>query len=98
MPLIEDLLSLGIRGLHALEPEALDIREVKSKCGDRVCLVGSVSLVTLGRGTPEQVEAGGPIRDLGGNGGYVLSSSNSIASHIPVENALALARAAAAQH
>jgi uroporphyrinogen decarboxylase len=99
VPIVEDLLSLGIAGLHALEPEALDIREVKRRWGDRVCLAGNVSLVTLGRGTPEEVEAEakGLIRDLGREGGYMLSSSNSIASYVPVENALALGRAAAQQ-
>ncbi len=67
--------------------------------GDRVCLAGNVSLVTLGRGTPEQVsaEAEGLVRDLGEGGGYMLSSSNSIASYVPAENALALGRAAAGQ-
>ncbi len=99
VPIIEDLLSLGISGLHALEPEALDIREVKRRWGDRVCLAGNVSLVTLGRGTPAEVmaEAKGLIRDLGRDGGYMLSSSNSIASYLPVENALAMGRAAAEQ-
>ncbi len=99
VPIVEDLLSLGIHGLHSLEPEALDIREVKRRWGDRVCLAGNVSLVTLGRGTPEQVEAeaAGLIRDLGRDGGYMLSSSNSIASYVPVDNALAMGRAAAEQ-
>jgi len=99
VPLIDDLLSLGISGLHALEPEALDIRQVKRGWGDRVCLVGNVSLVTLGRERPEQVEAEakGLIQDLGEGGGYMLSSSNSIASYVPLENALALVRVAAGQ-
>jgi len=96
VPLIDDLLSLGINALHALEPEALDIREVKRRWGDRLCLIGNVSLVTLGRGTPQQVqaEAAALIRDLGEGGGYILSSANSLSSYVPVENALALARAA----
>jgi uroporphyrinogen-III decarboxylase len=96
VPLIDDLVSLGINGLHALEPETLDIREVKRRWGDRVCLIGNVSLVTLGRGTPDQVEAeaAGLIRDLGFSGGYILSSSNSLTSYVPVDNALALARMA----
>jgi hypothetical protein len=95
VPLIPDLLSLGINALHALEPEALDIREVKRRWGNRVCLIGNVSLVTLGRGSAAQVEAeaAGLIRDLGPSGGYILSSSNSLTSYVPVENALALARA-----
>jgi uroporphyrinogen decarboxylase len=93
-PLIDDLLSLGLAGLHPIEPEAMDIREVKRRWGDRVCLVGNVSLVTLGRGTPEQVEAEARalLRDLGPEGGYMLSSANSIASYIPVENVRAMAR------
>jgi uroporphyrinogen decarboxylase len=96
VPLIDDLLSLGINALHALEPEALDIREVKRRWGDRVCLIGNVSLGTLGRGTPAQVEAEASalIRDLGRSGGYILSSSNSLTSYVPVDNALALAQIA----
>ena len=99
VPLIDDVLTLGISGLHALEPEALDIREVKRRWGSRACLVGNVSLVTLGRGTPEQVEAeaAGLIRDLGKDGGYILSSANSLTSYVPVENALALAQAVSEQ-
>jgi uroporphyrinogen decarboxylase len=97
--LIDDILTLGISGLHPLEPEALDIREVKRRWGSRACLVGNVSLVTLGRGTPEQVEAeaAGLIRDLGRDGGYLLSSANSLTSYVPVENALALAQAVSEQ-
>ncbi len=92
--LIDDLLSLGLAGLHPFEPEAMDIREMKRQWGNRVCLIGNVSLVTLGRGTPAQVEAEtqGLIRDLGPAGGYMLSSANSIASYVPVENVKAMAR------
>ncbi len=99
VPLIDDLRSLGINALHALEPEALDIREVKRRWGKQLCLIGNVSLVTLGRGTPAEVEAeaAGLIRDLGRDGGYILSSSNSLTSYVPVENALAMARAVASQ-
>ena len=99
VPLIEEFASLGISGLHALEPEALDIREVKRRWGKRLCLVGNVSLVTLGRGSPEEVEAEarGLIEDLGRDGGYMLSSSNSITSYVPVENARAMCRAVQSQ-
>jgi len=97
--LIEDLLSLGVAGLHPIEPEAMDIREVKRRWGKRACIVGNVSLVTLGRGSPEEVEAEarGLIRDLGPEGGYMLSSANSIASYVPVENVRAMARAVGGQ-
>ena len=97
MPILDQLVQTNPHALHSLDPQAgLDIAEVKRLYGDMLCLIGNVSLVTLGRGTPEQVaaEAKGLIRDLGENGGYMLSSSNSIASYLPVENVLALSRAA----
>lgn len=96
--LVDDLLSLGIAGLHPIEPEAMDIREVKRRWGARVCLIGNVSLVTLGRGSPEQVEAEArALIGLGWDGGYMLSSANSIASYVPVDNVRAMARAVVGQ-
>jgi uroporphyrinogen-III decarboxylase len=98
LPLMEDLLSLGISGLHPIEPEALDIRAVKRAYGDRVCLIGNVSLNLLGAGEPEAVkrEARALIRDLG-PGGYILSSANSIAGYCRLENVRALCSVALEQ-
>jgi uroporphyrinogen-III decarboxylase len=44
-----------------------------------------------------EAEAAALIRDLGSGGGYILSSANSLTSYVPVENAMALARAVASQ-
>ena len=95
MLLLEDLLSLGIAGLHPNEKGAMDIRAMKREYGDRLCLLGNVDLNILGMGTPEEVdeEVRGLIRDVGPGGGYMVSSGNSLADYLRLENVLALSQA-----
>jgi hypothetical protein len=95
MPFLEDLVNLGIVGLHPLEKGAMDIRAIKRSHGDRICLLGNVDLNLLGLGTPEDVEREvlGLIRDVGPGGGYVVTSGNSLAGYLRPENVLALSRA-----
>jgi uroporphyrinogen-III decarboxylase len=95
MPFMDDLLSLGIAGLHPLEKGAMDIRAVKEAYGDRVCVLGNVDLNILGMGTPEDVEdeVRGLIRDVGPGGGYIVTSGNSLAGYLKPENVLALSKA-----
>jgi uroporphyrinogen decarboxylase len=92
MPLMEDLLSLGMSGLNPIEPEAMDIVQVKEKYGKRVCIMGNVSLNILGLGTPQDVEREVErlIRVAGKGGGYILASGNSIPDYCKLENVLAL--------
>jgi uroporphyrinogen-III decarboxylase len=96
MPLLDDLLTLGMNGLANIEPNAMDINELKRKYGRRVCLVGNIDLhYTLTQGTPEEVEAEVKkrIQEVGPGGGYILASSNSIAAYCKPENVLAMHRA-----
>ena len=91
MPFMEDLLSLGIAGLHPNEKGAMDIRAVKRDYGHRICVLGNVDLNILGLGTPEDVdrEVRELIRDLGPGGGYIITSGNSLAGYLKPENVLA---------
>jgi len=95
IPFVDDLLSLGIAGLHPLEKGAVDIAQVKRDYGDRLCLLGNVDLNLLGMATPEEVDA--EVRELirvaGPGGGYIVTSGNSLASYVKPENALALSAA-----
>ena len=95
LPLMEDILSLGIAGLHPIEKGAMDIRGFKRDYGHRVCVLGNVDLNILAMGTPDQVEreVRDLIRDLGPGGGYIVTSGNSLASYVRAENALALSAA-----
>jgi uroporphyrinogen-III decarboxylase len=95
MPFLDDLVSLGIAGLHPLEKGAMDICAVKQAYGDRICVLGNVDLNLLGMGTPEDVdrEVRELIRDVGPGGGYIVTSGNSLAGYLKPENVLALAKA-----
>jgi len=95
MLFLDDLVGLGIAGMHPMEKGAMDIRAVKRSHGDRICLLGNVDLNLLGMGTPEDVdrEVRGLIRDVGPGGGYIVTSGNSLAGYLKPENVLALVHA-----
>jgi len=96
MEVIPDIIDAGIDALHPIEPEAMDILEVKRRFGDRLCIIGNISLAgVLARGTPEDVkkEARARMEALAPLGGYCLSSSNSIPPNVPIENFLAMIEA-----
>lgn len=95
MPFMDDLVSLGIAGVHPNEKGAMDPRVTKAKYGDRVCVLGNVDLNLLGMGTPEEVdkEVRALIHDLGPGGGYIVTSGNSLASYCDAANVRAMAEA-----
>jgi len=95
-PILDDLLTLGMNGLANIEPNAMDIVELKKKYGRRICLMGNIDLhYTLTRGTPEETEAEVKkrIEEIGPGGGYILASSNGLTAYCKPENVLAMNRA-----
>ena len=95
LPFVDDLLSVGVIGLHPNEKGAMDIREVKRTYRNRACVLGNVDLNLLGMGSPDAVdrEVHDLIRDVGPGGGYIVTSGNSLAGYLLPENVLALSRA-----
>ena len=95
LPMMDIWLKFGQDGIHPLEPEAMDIRQVKQAYGSRVCLIGNVDVDLLSNGNPLQIEkcVHDLIRDVAPNGGYLLSSGNSLTSYAKAENVLAMGRA-----
>lgn len=94
---MDDIISTGIDAIHPIEPKAMDIKELKRKIGDKLCLIGNIDLgYTLTRGTPTEVEdeVKQKIRDLAPGGGYCVSSSNTITNYVPIENYRAMINAA----
>ncbi len=89
-PILDMIISTGVDGINPLEPVAgMDIGEVKRKYGDRVCLIGNIDCGDLlSCGTPEQVRrtVRETIHIAGVNGGYIMSSSNTIHSSVKPEN------------
>ncbi len=95
LPFMDDLVSLGIAGLHPIEKGAMDIRAMKRDYGDRICLLGNVDLNLLGMGPPDNVrtEVRDLIRDVGPGGGYIVTCGNSLAGYLIPENVIALSEA-----
>jgi uroporphyrinogen decarboxylase len=85
---LDDLVDCGICALHPIEPIAMDIREVKARYGDRLCLVGNVEVDTLSRGTPDQVreQVRSLLREVAPGGGYCIGSSNTVPNYAQLEN------------
>jgi uroporphyrinogen decarboxylase len=95
LPIVEDLLAIGIKGIHPIDPNCMDIRSFKKNYGNRVCVLGNVNVNTLSSGTPEETyqETRDLIRDLAPGYGYILSSGISIPEYAKVENVQAMIRA-----
>jgi len=94
LPLVEDLLAMGIKGIHPLDPNCMDIRAFKQKYGRRVCILGNVNVETLTAGTAEETYA--ETRDSSEISPQVTihsSSGNSIPEYARIENVQALVRA-----
>ncbi len=93
-PILEDILGLGIKGIHPIDPNCMDIRAFKREHGHRVCVLGNVDVNTLAMGTPEATyaEVRGLMKDLSPGYGYIISSGNSIPDYVLPENVLAFAR------
>jgi len=90
---MEDLIDCGFHAFNPIQPNAMNIVEVKKKWGKKLCLIGNINLdSTLTLGTPEDVRAEvyERIRTIGPGGGYMVSSSNSITDYVPPENMKAL--------
>lgn len=86
---LKDLVEIGFNAIHPIEPEAMDIMETRGIVGPQVCLIGNVSLgFPLGTGSPADVEKETIrlIELMAPQGGYCLSSGNSIPDYVPYEN------------
>ena len=91
-PLLDVWLKLGQAAIHPLQPDVMDIHEVKTRYGDRVALVGNIFMSDLVHKTPADIEA--QVRDriemIGKGGGYIISSSNSLTDDMKPENIQAM--------
>jgi uroporphyrinogen decarboxylase len=92
--IMDILVESGYDGLNPLEPQAgMDIKKVKEKYGNKLCLLGNIDCKELlPSGTPEQVEAAVKyaIEVAGPGGGYILCDSNSLHPGVNPENCIAM--------
>ncbi len=89
----EDLIEIGFDIINPIQPESMDVEEIKSRYGDRACLHGTISLQkTLPFGSVDDVadEVRHRVSVIAKGGGLILSPSNTIQPDAPLENILAL--------
>jgi len=95
--ILDDLVEIGFDGIHPIQPQCMDIGEVKKHTAGRVCIIGNIDCQELlPGGTPEEVDK--VVRETmdiaAPGGGYIISSSNSIHPGVRPENYVAMVRAA----
>lgn len=95
--MIETIAGCGFSALHPIEPESMDIYELRRRVGTGLCLLGNIRVHTLSVGTPEEVRE--LVRDrvvnLGHEGAYCVGSSNSVPNYVPLKNYEAMLQASA---
>jgi len=90
-PILDDLVSLGVDGLHPIEPNVMDLADVKQRYGDKLFLRGNVDCThVLPYGTEEDVrkDVRRCIDAAAQGGGFILADSNSMHSNVKTENIL----------
>ena len=93
VPIIGDLIELGLDILHPIQPEAMDVFLLKKEFGKDLTFCGGVSTQNLlVTGTPDQVrrEVQRLKRELGRGGGYILEPGITLQADVPRENLIAL--------
>ncbi|MHC4122993.1 MAG: uroporphyrinogen decarboxylase family protein [Planctomycetota bacterium] len=93
VPIIGDMIDIGLDILHPIQPEAMDIFYLKKEFGDHLTFCGGIGTQDLlVSGAPEQIkdEIKKLKREMGKNGGYVLEPGITIQDDVPIENIIAM--------
>jgi uroporphyrinogen decarboxylase len=96
-PILDMLLDCGFDGIHPIQPQCMDIAEVKRHMSGRACVMGNIDcMYVLCEGTTDEVERAvrETIKKAAPGGGYIMSSSNSIHPGCKPENYIAMVHAA----
>lgn len=89
---MDNIIDCGVSALHPIEPKAMNIAEVKSRYGDKLCLIGNIDVDLLSRGTTDEVRKNVllNLEKIGRQGGYCVGSGNSIPEYVKLENYLTM--------
>jgi len=91
--IMSELCEIGMDVLNPVQPECMDLNELKDNYGHAVTYYGGISTQrTLPYGTPSEVaaETEYTIKLMNGNGGYITAPSQEIQTDVPYENLRAL--------
>lgn len=95
---MDDLIDdVKIDAKHSFEDVIMPVTEAKRRWGDRVAILGGIDVDFLCRACPAAImEHTKRVMDFcARGGGYAIGTGNTVANYIPVENYLAMLKAAA---
>jgi uroporphyrinogen decarboxylase len=95
VPIIEDLIEVGVDILNPIQPQAkgMDLKLFKEKFGDKIIFFGGVDVQkAMPYGSPEDVkeEVKARIAAAGNGGGYILAPAHNIQPDTSLENIYAM--------
>jgi uroporphyrinogen decarboxylase len=99
--IIPDLIEVGLDVLNPVQPDVMDIYEIKRRFGKNLTLFGGVSVQQfLPYAKPAEVraEVRKLIRQLGAGGGLIIAPTHELGRDIPLENLLAMMEEFSRQH
>jgi uroporphyrinogen decarboxylase len=88
-PLISRLIEMGLNGLNPIQPECMDIAQLKEDYGDVLTFWGGLSTQkTLPYGSPDDVrKEARQVRDMmSRGGGYIFAPAQAIQGDVPLPN------------
>ncbi len=89
LPIIPDLIEIGLDVLNPIQPASMDPSELKRKFGEKLCFWGSVDEQhTLPFGSPQDVAAEicTRLETIGRSGGLILGPTHHVQLDTPMEN------------
>jgi uroporphyrinogen decarboxylase len=95
--ILDDFLEVGFDGLHPIQPQCMEIGEVKRYLAGKMCVLGNIDcrdLLVSGTETEVDQTVRETIHKTASGGGYIISSSNSIHPNVKPENYIAMIKAA----
>lgn len=96
-PVIPDLIEIGVDILNPVQPECMNVNEIKEKYGDVLTLHGTISIQkTLPYGKVKDVEREvlSRIKVCGMNGGLIIAPAHLVQPDTSLENVLAIYKTA----
>jgi len=91
--IIPDLIEMGLDILNPVQPDVMDIYEIKREFGKDLAFLGGVSVQQLlPNASPEALrcEIRRLIREVGAGGGFIIAPTHTLGPNIPVENLVAM--------
>lgn len=88
-PLMSRLVEMGLDGLNPVQPECMNIKQLKENYGDKLTFWGGLSTQqTLPFGSPDEVrQEARQVRDMmSRGGGYIFSPAQAIQGDVPPAN------------